>query len=435
MWGAHWTIELEKRGIPGVYVVDEPFVEDVQIACDAEGMPLLRKVIVPHPCGDISDEQLLKIMPGVVDALTAALKEEEKKTGTIKPKKMSRVAAAGALDDIQDYFDERYWTDGLPIVPPTEKKVKEMLKGTSHSPDEIVTTAMLPEKWTATVEKVAINGVMAGCRPEYMPVLLAIVEAFGTGHFSSSVRSTNSFSFPILVNGPIAKEIGMNSGINALGSTTGNKANATIGRFLRTAIINLGGSVSGINDMGSQGNPSKYSFAFAENEERSPWEPFHASMGHKPEQSVVSVFSGGWSHLGNFWGCDLDQIAKGIIDFEWPNGVTILIDPMSARELAEKGYKKEDFEEYILKNATQTMGEFRARHYYKIFIEKILKGRPMYGEKYLWPAHYLDLPDASIVQAYPRDCIKVVVVGGETNPFSQAWQFAYPSVVSADKYR
>ena len=144
-----------------------------------------------------------------------------------------------------------------------------MLKGTSHSPDEVVTTNMLPESCTVSVEKVAIVGAMAGCDPESMPVLLSIVEAFANDFYSSTVRSTTSFSFAIIVNGPIAKQIGMNSGINALGSGTGNKANATVVRFLRLAIICLGGSRSGLNDMSSIGNPSKYSFAFAENEKKS----------------------------------------------------------------------------------------------------------------------------------------------------------------------
>jgi len=431
MWGAHWTINLEKRGVPAVYIVDEPFEEDVQVTCEADGMPYLRRVVVPHPCGSIPDEQLPEIMPKLVDALTRPLTEDETKIGIITPKEPPRIAVTGTLDAIQDYFYKHRWTDGLPIIPPTEEKVKEMLKGTSHSPDEIVTTTMWPEKWTVTVEKVAIVGVMAGCKPEYMPVLLAIVEAWGKGAFSSSVRSTNSFSFPVVVNGPIRNEIGMNSGIGAMGPC--NHANATIGRFKRLAIICLGGSWPGINMMGSQGNPSEYSFCFAENEEASPWEPFHVSMGYKPEESVVSIFSGGWSHLGNY--SDLDRIAKGIATFEWPNGCTIIMDPMVARRLAEKGYSKQDVEEYIWSHATETMREFRARKYYKMFIEKILKGKEMYGEKYLWPRDYLDLPDDAVVPIYPRKYVKVVVVGGETNPFCQAWKFAYPSMASVDKWR
>ncbi len=159
MWGAHWTIELEKQGVPAVYIVDKPFIEDVQITCDKEGMPLLRRVIVPHPCGDISDDHLPRIIAELMEALSAPLTEEEKKTGTVKSDNISRVTVTGTLDFVQDYFDQHLWTDGLPIVPPTEKKVKEMLEGTGRSPDEIVTTTLWPEEWTVTVEKVAINGV------------------------------------------------------------------------------------------------------------------------------------------------------------------------------------------------------------------------------------------------------------------------------------
>ena len=308
MWGAHWTMEFEKRGIPSVYIVDEPFVEDTKITLEKEGMPSLRTVVVPHPCGDIPDEQYSKIIPKIVDALTLPLTENEKKTGELTPKKMPRIALAGNLDEVQDYFLSHRWSDGLPIVPPTEGRVKEMLKGTSHSPDEVVTTTMYPESWTATVEKVATVGVMAGCKPEYMPVLLAMVEAMGKDLFRTNIRSTNSFTNATLVNGPIRNEIGMNAGINAMGPC--NQANATIGRFLKLAIINLGGSWPGINDMGSQGNVSKYGFCFPENEERSPWEPFHVSLGFQPEDSTVSVFYDGKAHFGNT--VDLDRIAEGI---------------------------------------------------------------------------------------------------------------------------
>ena len=134
---------------------------------------------------------------------------------------------------------------------------------------------MAPEGWRRTVEKVAINAVMAGATPREMPVLLAAVQAFGSGHFASGVRSTNSFSFMQLVNGPIAREVGMNSGTYALGP--GNRANATIGRALRLFIYNLGGGENGINLMGTQGNVGSYAFCFAENEALSPWEPFQVS--------------------------------------------------------------------------------------------------------------------------------------------------------------
>ena len=463
MWGAHWSIFLEKRGIPGVYIVDQPFVADVQVTCEKEAMPGLRRVNVPHPAGDVSDDELSDIMGKLVTALTRPVTEGERdgipQTDRESPffpmfhetqdtpiaeevvdagelgERSPKIAITGTLGEVQNYFDENGWTDGLPIVPPTKERIDEMLRGTSHSLEAVVTRTMLPEDWIVTVEKVATIGVMAGCKPAYMPILLGIVEAFSSEVFASPVRSTTSFSFSIIVNGPIAKEIGMNSGINALGSGTGNKANATIGRFLRLALINLGGSKSGVSDMSSQGNPSKYSFAFAENEEKSPWEPFHVSMGFRPGESVVTIMSGGWSHMGCFGNVDLDQIAKAISYFELPNGVLLIMDPMPAKKLAARGYTKKDVEDYLWDHATITAGEFRADFFYPMFVEPILRGRPMYGEKYPWPPHYLNLKDDEVIHAFPRGSIKLVVVGGETNPFSQAWKMSHPSVLNIDKWR
>jgi hypothetical protein len=428
MWGSHWTIGLEKRGIPSVFVVDKPFVEDVQVTCEKEGMPSLRRVVVPHPCGDIPDDQYSQIIPKLIEALTVPLNEKEK-TPKKEVEKPQRIVFKGNLEETNRFFYRRQWTDGLPIIPPTEEAVKEMLKGTHHSPDEIVTTKMFPENYTVTVEKVAIVGVMAGCKPEYLPVLLAMCEGWGKGNFDSAVRSTNSFAFPVLVNGPIRNEIEMNSGGNAMGP--GNQANATIGRFLRLAIISLGGSWPGINDISTQGNPTKYSFCFAENEEATPWEPFHVSVGYKPQDSTVTIFNGCWSHWGN--SSNLDTIAQAITSFQWRNGALIIFEPSVAKQLKEKGMSKNDVEEYIWSHATTTMKEFKTNWYN--FIEPILKGQEMFGEKYVWPASYLNLPDDAIVQAYPRKYIKVIVVGSGTMSYAQAWKASYPYTVSVDKWR
>jgi hypothetical protein len=435
MWGSHWSILLEKRGIPGAYIVDEPFIDDVQVTCEKEGMPALRRVNVIHPCGAVPDSDMPRIMKEIVKTLTAPLTKEEQQTGILKPKPVPRIAVTGALSEVHDLFSKNRWTDGLPIIPPTEDKVKEMLKGTSHPPDKIVVEKMLPESWRVTVEKVAINGVMAGCKPEYMPVLMAMVEAFSKEQFSSAVRSTNSFSFMTVVNGPIAGEIGMNSGINALGAGTRNDANASIGRFLRLAIINLGGSDTSVSDMSSQGNPSKFSFAFAENEEKSPWEPFHVSMGFKKNESVVTIFSGGWNHAGNDPG--LDVVARYIAHFELPWGVAVMIDPLAARQLLAKGFTtKEKIQEYLWKNATLTAKQFREAHTYPIFVKPVLEGRIMYGMKDLWPREYLNAPDDKVIQAYGRkEFIYIFVVGGETNPFITNWKMAFPAAVSVDKWR
>lgn len=434
MWGAHWTIYLEKKGIPGVYIVDEPFGADVRTTCEKEGMAL-RCVSIPHPCGDVTDEQLPEIVAKLISGLTAPLTGEEQFPRPREIERHSRIIWEGSLDDVNRFFYEKGWTDGLPILPPTEEKVRQMLTGTSHSPGEIVTENMLPESLTVTVEKVAIVGAMAGCEPESMPVLLSAVETFGNDIFSSTVRSTTSFSFATIVNGPIAKQIRMNSGINALGSGTGNKANATVGRFLRLAIICLGGSRSGINDMSSQGNPSKYSFAFAENEDRSPWEPFHVSLGYKPDESVLTIMSGGWSHNGPFWHADLERIATSIAICELPTGALVMMDPMSARKVSEEGYTKQQAEEFIWSHATRTVAEFRDDPFYPAFIEPVLKGKPWYGMKQLWPAQYLNLPPHERVPVFPRGHIRIVVVGGETNRFTQVWQMARSTPVLIDKWR
>lgn len=430
MWGSHWTIELEKRGIPGVYVVGQPFSEDVRVTLEKEGMPYLRTVVVPHPCGLIPDEQYSTIIPKLVEALTMPLSEKEKQTGTLAPRKQSRIVVAGTLDEVQDYFNTHRCSDGLPIMPPTEEKVKEMLKGTSHSPDEVVTTTMWPERLTVTVEKVAIVGVMAGCKPEYMPVLLAICEAFGkSNRIQSPVRSTLSQATATLVNGPIRNEIGMNSGIEALGPC--NRANATIGRFLRLAMINLGDAWPGINIMGSQGRPIQYNCGFPENEEKSPWEPFHVSKGYKPEESTVTIYVGLMSQLQNMIGksSDLDRIAEEILHFTSWTGVTMLLDPMVARTLAAEGMSKQDVEEYVWSRATTTVKVLRRRSG-GLKVQR----KDDDGETY-WPASYNDLPDDAVVPAFPRRFVNVIVVGGETNPLGEAWYCGGRSMGSVDKWR
>jgi len=435
MWGAHWSILLEKAGIPGVYIVDEPFKADVEITCDKEGMPGLRRVLVPHPCGDVPDNQLPDIISRLVQSLTSPLADGERNPKRKETRKLSRVVFKGSVEEVNRFFYSRGWGDGLPIIPPTEEAVGEMLKGTRHPAEKVVTTNMLPESYTVTVENVATVGVMAGCEPKYMPVLLSMVEAFSGDCFSSSVRSTSSFSFAVIVSGPVAKEIGMNGSINALGSGTGNKANATIGRFLRLAIICLGGSRTGISDLSSIGNPTKYSFAFTENTEKSPWEPFHVSTGFKPEDSVVTVMSGGYSPHSPFGHADIGRIAKSIATYELPTGVLIIMDPTSARKVSSQGYTKEAAEEFIWSQATKTVAEFKDDFFYESLIEPVLKGKPWYGQKGLWPAEYLELPPDRQVPVFPRGHVRILVVGGETNPFTAAWQFARPVSVIIDQWR
>ena len=432
MWSLVWSSGLEKRGIPGTVIHFETLENNARATATKVGTPL-RLVAVPDRAENLAKELRAELANTIVDSMTVPLSEAERKTGTLSFAPPPRFARAGTLAQIQDYFYEQKWTDGLPIVPPTEENVALMLSGSSHAAAEIVTRSMLPEGWQVSVEKVAINAVMAGCRPEHMPVLLAAVEAFSKGGFSSTVRSTNSFSFIQVVNGPITREIKMNSGTNALGP--GNRANAAIGRALRLFIYNLGGGQNEVNLMGTQGNVGAYSFAFAENEAASPWEPLHVSCGFNREESTVTVFSGGRSHTGNMLHQDIKRLARDIAYFQWPSGIVALLSPAAARELSQQGLSKKNVEEQIWQNATLTMKEFRNDHYYQRFIIPILKGREMGGRKYRWPAYYLDLPDDARVPVYPKDDVRVVVVGGEANAMMQGWTMASPSTASVDKWR
>ena len=431
-WDATWTALLEKRGLPGALVIYDSLIDTARMTAEEKGMPI-RWVTASYPPQKMTEKQMTEATDKVIKALTAPLTENEKKTGKFTPPKPPKHAPAGTYAQIQEYFLKQGWTDGLPIIPPTRERVAAMLKGTKHKPDEIAGTTVWPEKWTATVEKVAINGVMAGCRPEYMPVLLATVEAWAKWDNDSTVRSTNSFSYMQVVNGPIRKELDMNAGIYAMGP--GNQANASIGRALRLFIINLGGGQAGVNMMATQGNPSAYSFCVPENEEASPWPPLSVDMGYKAGESTVTIFSGGWCHVGNYLNGNLDALIKAITYFEWPNGVVVLMAPQAARMQSAKGYDKEGVKDYIWKNATLTMKEWKTDVYYSWFVEPLLKGKEQYGIKDLWPKEYLGLPDDAVVRPYPRKNVHVVVVGGETNPMMQGWRFAYPSSASVDKWR
>jgi hypothetical protein len=202
----------------------------------------------------------------------------------------ARPIVLGELEDPVEAVFARGWSDGLPVVPPTPARVLRMLEGTARPPADVV-AVVPPDYAECTVEKVAINAVMAGCRPEFLPVVIAAVEAVCTDAFNMhGVLATTYFVGPlIVVNGPIARAIGMNSGVNALGQ--GTRANATIGRAVQLVIRNVGGGRPGEVDRATLGQPGKYTFCFAEDEAGSPWEPLSVERGMAPGASAVTVFA------------------------------------------------------------------------------------------------------------------------------------------------
>ena len=228
----------------------------------------------------------LNVSPGAEEVLQA-------KFGQV-PIKSRTIEVSGYDDEIEQMFD-RGWSDGLPVVPPTPERVLRMLAGTKRDPQEIV--GRIPPNLTeCTIEKVTINAVMAGCKPEYMPVVLASIDAALDPLFTlHGLLCTTCFSGPIIiVNGPIAKKIGMNWGINALGQ--GNRANSTIGRALQLIVRNVGGGIPGEIDRATLGNPGKIGFCFAEDETDPTWQPLSEDRGFEKGSNTVTLFPGDGVH-------------------------------------------------------------------------------------------------------------------------------------------
>lgn len=221
--------------------------------------------------------------PGVAEAL-----DVRHRAGLMR----SRRVRFSPLEDDFEAMWERGWTDGLPVVPPTEARVLAMLDGTTRRPEEVV-AVVPPNLVPVTVEKVAVNAVMAGCRPEYLPVVLAAVEAACTDEFNihGVLATTYSVGPVVVVSGPIARAIGLNSGVNVLGQ--GHRANSTIGRALQLVVRNVGGGRPGEVDRATFGNPGKVGMCLAEDEEGSPWEPLAVARGVAPGRSAVTVLAGG----------------------------------------------------------------------------------------------------------------------------------------------
>ena len=261
----------------------------------------------------------------------------------------SRRVQLGELEDEFEAMFERGWTDGLPLVPPTAERVLRMLEGTRRDPREVV-AVVPPDLAECTVEKAAVNAVMSGCRPEYLPVVLAALEAACTGEFNvHGLLATTWSSGPVVVvNGPVAERIGMNSGGNALGQ--GNRANATIGRALQLIVRNVGGGRPGGVDRATHGNPGKYTFCFAEDERGSPWEPLSVERGLPAGKSAVTLFAGSGvqpladqlsrtpESLARSYAACLQTVAHPKLVLTWD--ALLVVSPEHARVFREAGWSK-----------------------------------------------------------------------------------------------
>jgi hypothetical protein len=281
-----------------------------------------------------------------------------------------------SVEQVYDFFDEacaKGWTDGLPVFPPTASRVADMLRYTDRTPDDVV-GIVSPRNGAATVEKIAINAVMTGCRPEYLPVLIAAVESMVQPAYNLYGRQTTTHpgAHLLIVNGPIRKELDVNCRQNVFGH--GWRANATMGRALRLIMINIGGNQPGVTDMATHGHPGRYSYCIGEDEENSPWAPFHVDRGLARETSAATVICAEAPHNVNdmvskspesFLGSAASTMAhlggNAIYRSALKGEQMLVITAEGAQWLTDKGWSKDDVKLYLFENARQPIHAMRER--------------------------------------------------------------------------
>ena len=407
-------------------------------------MPRQRFAFVPQPVMGKSPQQLRAYVDGadavtgrpfmdeVIEAISKPLTDDE--TAAVNfDRSTPRLLEPDSEDNLNEHFLQKNWTDKLPVVLPTEERVAAMLAGTSHAAGEVV-GRMRPtstrEAWEYTVEKVAVNAVMAGARPEYFPVILALAAS----QVSARASTTSSAAAMAVINGPIREEIGMNWGVGAMGPY--NHANATIGRAYSLLSQNLqGGSIPLITYLGSQGNNYAYnSICFAENEAGSPWEPLHVQKGFDRNTSAVSCFSGNRSTsfmLGlreKHWETHVQNMLRGVNPHHAP---CFVLDPITAHQFVDRGGfdTVNKLIDWVYETATMEAGVYWD---YQL-VENYVRPRALNGEEPY--ATMLKADDHDLIRIWPKDKINVVIVGGETNGYWRIFGSGYSKTISIDTWR
>jgi hypothetical protein len=313
------------------------------------------------------------------------------------------------FDAINALYLERGWGDGLPIVPPTAERVEKMLAYCDRPYDEPI-AKMAPRYGEATPLRLAANAVMAGCRPEYFPLYLLAIEAMCEEAFNLyGVQATTHLCAPLVIfNGPAGREIGINSGHNAFGP--GTPANATIGRAIRLALLNIGGALPGSGDMSTFGSPSKFSYCVAENEEESPWESLHVERGFSAEATTVTVVGAEAPHNIN----DHESLsAEGILttiagtmattgsnDVFYASQPVVVMGPEHAKTVADGGFSKADAKRFLQERATLPLFKFSKENIERRF-------------KVAFKDRYANATEETAVPALQRaEDLIIVVIGG-----------------------
>jgi hypothetical protein len=415
---------LEKLGIPTVLICTDAFYPLAVAEAEAKGMPNLSIVNVPHPIGSISREQAVEYGKVIADEVLKALSMEENQAVAAKSSEemdyieitrtntniLTSQDELSLFDTVNDYFYDNRMTDGLPVVPPTRERVAEMLRHTTLDPKHSL--GEFPPQWSnATIDRIAVNAVMAGCEPRYFPVVIAALKALLDPSFNlyAIQATTNPVTPLVVVNGPIAQDLKMNSKGNALGQ--GNKANMTIGRAVRLSMLNIGNALPGDLDRATQGQPGKISFCFAENEEQNPWEPYHVESNFQRNENTVTVFgAAGTQNILDLSSTNAQSLlimiagsmtALGTNNITIGGEVLVVLSPEHAQLISDAGFSKMDAKKFLYDYARVPLAAFPDETRKQV----ILKRRPKWFTNL--PGHY-PVP----VVDYMED-IKLLVAGGD----------------------
>ncbi len=348
------VISIEDMNKPAVALCNKGFFHDATSSASVKGMPGVRIVLETVPPHSTVIEEIEAgvnaAWDDIIAALTRPLTTEEKYPKQKEVERPSRIAFKGNLEEVNQFFYKRGWTDGLPIIPPTEEAVAQMLKGTELPPEHVV-AKIIPRLGKATVEKIAVNAVMAGALPSYLPVLIAgVIAAYGPESKKGpwQLGSTLSPAPFWIINGPIRNNLHVNFTSGML--SPGDIANAAIGRAMGMIVKNIGGIRKGIEDMAVIGNPLKYTAVLAENEEESPWEPLHVERGFNKNDSTITVAAGNAFQIVTTNGTDDRGILSAVVQAMIGQIASfyLILPPQYARILAEKGWTKKKIEDFIL---------------------------------------------------------------------------------------
>ena len=431
-------ISIEKKGRPTVSFTSRHFVKDAQTTAEVLGLPEVPLAIVNETITNQAPDRIRSMIAGTVEQVEEGLTRPVQAGGPGQSRRSEREVVEGedqieCFEQFNSLFVERGWSDGLPLVPPTPRLVDRMLAGTRLSPETVIVNGLYPGLGVATVEKIAINGVMAGCHPEHMPALIALMRAYeGLGFLGKTQAMSTGPNAPlILISGPVIQRLGFNNSTCVAGPGSPSHVNTVVGRALRLMMMNIGQAYPGVMDMDTIGTPNKFSFCLAENAERSPWTPWNVDKGFDKDTSTLSItmvypgpdvcdFTATNSEemlntlstlTGNYIG--VASIGRWLYG-GWQDPDTkklhrernvLLLAPSHAALMERDGWSREDVQNYLYEKSRIPFGTL-----YSNGVRPKEAGLKAAHPELMW---LLDQPDTKIAITDGPDCFEVFVTGGD----------------------